>query len=156
MYTVRLLMPCFTLPAAADGSVGALVCLKVLRTSLSFAYIWSSANHREDPRTLFRQGYHASDHPLRDRRCNHTDTINTVRIAKTVLILFITICSYFKTPYCSSDTASSHSLLPFSPGISTARWENQESGAAPCQCFTPTGMLTTLPGVISMASLLHS
>lgn len=47
---------------------------------------------------------------------------------------------YFSTPYCSSSTGSSHSLKPFSPGTSTARWENQLSGTAPCQCFTPTEM----------------
>ena len=49
---------------------------KVLRTSLSFAYIWGSASRQEDPRTLFRQGYHVSDHPLQDRRCNHRDICN--------------------------------------------------------------------------------
>lgn len=49
-------------------------------------------------------------------------------------------------PYSSSPTGSSHSLLVFSPGTSTARWENQLSFAAPCQCLTPAGMCTTSPG----------
>lgn len=63
---------------------------------------------------------------------------------------------YFSTPYCSSFTGSSHSLEPFSPGTSMARWENQLSGAAPCQCFTPTGIFMQLPGLISTASFPHS
>ena len=59
-------------------------------------------------------------------------------------------------PYASSDTASSHSLEQFSPGTSRARWENQLSQAAPCQCFTSGGMLTTSPGCSSRASWPHS
>ena len=50
--------------------------------------------------------------------------------------------------YSSSKTASSHSLLVSSPATSIARCENQESGAAPCQCFTFAGMLITVPGVM--------
>ena len=38
--------------------------------------------------------------------------------------------------YSPSLTASSHSLAVSAPGTSTARWENQLFGAAPCQCFT--------------------
>ena len=57
-----------------------------------------------------------------------------------------TILSYFRVPYTASSTASSHSLEPSTPGTSIARCENHESGAAPCQCFTPTGILTTSPG----------
>lgn len=39
--------------------------------------------------------------------------------------------------YSPSLTASSHSLAVSAPGTSTARWESQLFGAAPCQCFTP-------------------
>ena len=63
---------------------------------------------------------------------------------------------YFSFPYSSSDTGSSHSLEVSSPGTSTARWANQESGAAPCQCLTPAGIFTTSPGCSSCASLPHS
>ena len=49
-------------------------------------------------------------------------------------------------PYAASSTASSHSLEVSVPGTSTAKCENQLSGAAPCQCFTPAGILTTSPG----------
>ena len=58
--------------------------------------------------------------------------------------------------YSSSETGSSHSLLASTPGTSTARCANHESAAAPCQCLTPAGMLTTVPGTISTASLPHS
>lgn len=58
--------------------------------------------------------------------------------------------------YPSSSTGSSHSLEVSSPGTSSARWENQLSGAAPCQCFTPGAMLTTSPGRSSCAGLSHS
>ena len=40
-----------------------------------------------------------------------------------------------------------------SPGTSTARCENQLSGAAPCQCLTSGGMFTTSPGTSSCAGL---
>ena len=60
------------------------------------------------------------------------------------------------TSYCASLTGSSHSLRPFTPGTSTARWLIQLSFAAPCQCLTPAGILITLPGVSSCAGLPHS
>ena len=55
--------------------------------------------------------------------------------------------------YSASVTGSSHSLEAFSPGISKARWANQLSAAAPCQCFTLAGMWMTSPGSICTASL---
>ena len=58
---------------------------------------------------------------------------------------------YFILLYSSSLTASCHSLDVFSPGISKARWANQLSFAAPCQCFTLAGMWMTVPGRISCA-----
>ena len=51
---------------------------------------------------------------------------------------------YDNFPYSSSETGSHHSLAVPSPGTSTARWANQLSGAAPCQCFTSGGITTTL------------
>ena len=63
---------------------------------------------------------------------------------------------YFRLPYCFSSTGSSHSFEPFSPGTSIAKCENQLSGAAPCQCFTPVGIFIQSPGFISTASLPHS
>ena len=57
--------------------------------------------------------------------------------------------AYASLLYASASTASSHSARVSSPATSMARWENQELGAAPCQCLTPAGMLTTVPGVIS-------
>ena len=53
---------------------------------------------------------------------------------------------YFILLYSSSLTASCHSLDVFSPGISKARWANQLSFAAPCQCFTLAGIWMTVPG----------
>ena len=61
--------------------------------------------------------------------------------------------SYFSFLYSSSLTGSSHSLELFSPGTSIARCENHSSGAAPCQCLTPVGILMQSPGFISTASL---
>lgn len=58
--------------------------------------------------------------------------------------------------YASSETGSSHSLEAFSAGISTARWANHLSGAAPCQCFMPGAMCTTSPGCSSRAFFPHS
>ena len=47
---------------------------------------------------------------------------------------------YFsRAAYCSSSTGSSHSFEVSSPGTSTARWANQLSLAAPCQCLTLAG-----------------
>ena len=71
-------------------------------------------------------------------------------------IFFIIVKSYscyFILLYSSSLTASCHSLDVFLPGISKARWENQLSFAAPCQCFTLAGMWMTVPGRISCAGL---
>lgn len=59
-------------------------------------------------------------------------------------------------PYSASVTASSHSLEQASPGTSMARCENQLSAAAPCQCFTSGGMLTTSPGCSFRAGFPHS
>ena len=42
--------------------------------------------------------------------------------------------------YCASDTSSSHSLDVLTPSGSMARWLNQASVTAPCQCLTPAGM----------------
>ena len=61
--------------------------------------------------------------------------------------------SYFSFLYSSSLTGSSHSLELFSPGTSIARCENHSSGAAPCQCLIPVGILMQSPGFISTASL---
>ena len=61
--------------------------------------------------------------------------------------------SYFSFLYSSSLTGSSHSLELFSPGTSIARCENHSSGAAPCQCLTPVGILMQSPGFISTACL---
>ncbi len=58
--------------------------------------------------------------------------------------------------FIGTSISPSHSLEASVPGASTARWENQLSGAAPCQCFTPAGILTTSPGFNSCASLPHS
>ncbi len=58
--------------------------------------------------------------------------------------------------YSAAETGSSHSLEASSPGTSTARWENQLSLAAPCQCLTPAGMMTTSPAWSSRAGLPHS
>ena len=55
------------------------------------------------------------------------------------------IISYFNFPYSSSDTASHHSFDVSSPGTSTAKCENHESLAAPCQCVTSGGMLMQSP-----------
>ena len=63
---------------------------------------------------------------------------------------------YFSLSYSSSLTGSSHSLLWFSPGASMAKWANQLSAEAPCQCFTLAGMLTTSPGWSLRAGLPHS
>ena len=68
----------------------------------------------------------------------------------------INFTGYLSIPYCFSVTGSNHSFDPSLPGTSTARWLNHESGAAPCQCFTPTGIFTQSPGFISTASLPHS
>ena len=45
---------------------------------------------------------------------------------------------------------------PFGKYTSMATWENQLSFAAPCQCFTPTGIVTTSPARSSCASFPHS
>ena len=58
---------------------------------------------------------------------------NMVRLNNTLAI-------YGSWLYSSSVTGSSHSLEVFSPAISKARWANQLSAAAPCQCFTLAGM----------------
>ena len=71
-------------------------------------------------------------------------------------IFFIIVKSYscyFILLYSSSLTVSCHSLDVFSPGISNARWANQLSFAAPCQCFTLVGIWMTVPGRISCAGL---
>ena len=67
----------------------------------------------------------------------------------------INYTSYFSFEYASSSTASHHWVREFSPGTSTARWENQLSGAAPCQCFTPGAIFTTSPGFRARGSCPH-
>lgn len=64
--------------------------------------------------------------------------------------------AYGRASYSLSDTSSCHSLRVSSPGTSTATWANQLSFAAPCQCFTPAGMMTTSPGCSSRAGLPHA
>ncbi len=56
-------------------------------------------------------------------------------------------------PYSASVTGSSHSFEVSVPGHSTARWLNQLPALAPCQCFTPAGMVTTSPGLRLCADL---
>lgn len=78
------------------------------------------------------------------------------RVGEQSVLFFIIVkfyrC-YFILLYSSSLTASCHSLDVFSPGISKARWANQLSFAAPCQCFTLAGIWMTVPGRISCAGL---
>ena len=78
------------------------------------------------------------------------------RVGEQSVLFFIILKSYrcyFILLYFSSHTASCHSLDVFSPGISKARWANQLSFAAPCQCFTFAGIWMTVPGRISCAGL---
>ena len=78
------------------------------------------------------------------------------RVGEQSVLFFIILKSYrcyFILLYSSSLTASCHSLDVFSPGISKARWANQLSFAAPCQCFTLAGIWMTVPGRISCAGL---
>ena len=78
------------------------------------------------------------------------------RVGEQSVLFFIIVKSYscyFILLYSSSLTASCHSLDVFSPGISKARWANQLSFAAPCQCFTLAGIWMTVPGRISCAGL---
>lgn len=70
--------------------------------------------------------------------------------------LFFVIMAQGSWPYWASSTGSHHSVRPPSPGTSIARCWNQLSFAAPCQCFTPAGILTTSPGCNSRASCPHS
>lgn len=58
--------------------------------------------------------------------------------------------------YASSSTGSHHSFDVSSPSTSIARCANQLSAAAPCQCLTPAGMLTTVPGVIATGASPHA
>ena len=53
--------------------------------------------------------------------------------------------------YCASSTGSSHVFTLVAGLHSTARWENQLSGAAPCQCTTSGAISTTSPGSSSRA-----
>ncbi len=50
-------------------------------------------------------------------------------------------------------TGSHQVVLTSSPGTSMARWLNQLSLAAPCQCFTPAGIFITEPGTRATAAL---
>lgn len=78
------------------------------------------------------------------------------RVGEQSVLFFINVKSYscyFILLYSSSLTVSCHSLDVFSPGISNARWANQLSFAAPCQCFTLVGIWMTVPGRISCAGL---
>ena len=83
----------------------------------------------------------------RKNDCNHFSDCNHF-----ITSVFFLSLIYFSFPYSSSDTASHHSFEVSSPGTSTARCENQLSGAAPCQCFTSAGILMQSPGFISIAS----
>ena len=60
---------------------------------------------------------------------------------------------FYSLLYSSSVTGSHHSLDVSSPGTSTARWENQLSFFAPCQCLTLAGITTTSPGFRLCAAL---
>ena len=59
----------------------------------------------------------------------------------------------FRVEYVASSTSPSHSVLVSSPGYSNARWLNQESAAAPCQCGVFAGTSTMLPGCRRCAGL---
>ena len=69
-------------------------------------------------------------------------------------LLITSTSDHFNFRYASSATGSSHSALD--PGIEIATWANQLSEAAPCQCLTSGGMLTTSPGCSSRGLLPHS
>ena len=65
-------------------------------------------------------------------------------------------CCYFPL-YCSSVTFSIHSTtLPGSFSSQMEMCVMELSGAAPCQCFTPAGQITTSPGRSSRMGLPHS
>lgn len=74
--------------------------------------------------------------------------IEVLLCCNAIIMLF-----YFNLPYTSSFTGSNHSFVPSTPGTSIARWLNQLSGAAPCQCLTLIGILMQSPDFISIASL---
>ena len=59
--------------------------------------------------------------------------------------------------YCSSVTFSIHSTtLPGSFSSQMEICDMELFGAAPCQCLTPTGQITTSPGRTSWTDLPHS
>ena len=53
----------------------------------------------------------------------------------------------YSAKYCASSTGSSHSLETSSPGKPNAKWLNQLSFWAPCQCLTFAGISTISPGL---------
>lgn len=75
----------------------------------------------------------------------------------TMCVVFLPDCRfYFNLSYSSSETASSHSFEAPSAGTEIAMCWNQESAAAPCQCFTSAGIFTTSPGRSLRAGFPHS
>ena len=59
---------------------------------------------------------------------------------------------YFSFAYSASFTGSSHSVETPSPDSMTERCCIMLFGPAPCQCFVPSGIVTTVPGRISFGS----
>ena len=63
------------------------------------------------------------------------------------------VMPHYSFPYQASSTGSSHSVLL--PGFALAwkvRCWNHSPAEAPCQCFTPSGIVTETPGTIFCGS----
>lgn len=83
-----------------------------------------------------RKGHH---HLFCKFRCKCTKLISAAVTLPYLTPLPLILCMHHlklarTIHYCSS------------PGTSIAKCWNQEFAVAPCQCFTPVGMCTTLPG----------
>ena len=76
---------------------------------------------------------------------------------------FGTLCSYINSNFFHNNiyplnpqVSKSQAFDVSMPLTSTAKCENHESGAAPCQCLTLAGIFITSPSFISIGSLHHS
>ena len=99
-----------------------------------------------------RSGVSRSDIFLADKIWMSHNDYDAAKASIDRFITALTLYSalfYFSLPYSSSLTDSSHSFDSFSPGTAKARWANQLSAAAPCQCFTLAGMCIKVPGRIA-------
>jgi hypothetical protein len=122
-------------------------CMPIMTRTLLTTRSWGRSTENLAQRFAERLG---ADHSIA-----RSPTLRKFRNAtKTGALFAQSDCGL--APYCSSETFSNQATCAPSSASCRAMWTIAVVGAAPCQCFSPGGIHTVSPGLISRIGPPHA